>query len=141
MKFAKTMVHPFDIEHRVPDVLRRNIHDVLSGGVQKLVDFRVKESKRLAQLKHELRYEEARLHAALPAHAKILLKGKRLVLLQHLLKEQQFPDLDICDLMKGVDLVGKATKSPLFADKVAQATTSPEMLLQSSQGSNEKILG
>ena len=141
VKFAKTLVHPFDIEHRVPDVLRRNIHDVLSGGVQKLVDFRVKESKRLAQLKHELRYEEARLHAVLPAHAKIVLKGKSLVLLQHLLKEQQFPDLNICDLMKGVDLVGEATKSPLFADKVAQATTSPEMLLQSSQGSNEKILG
>ncbi len=43
--------------------------------------------------------------------------------------------------MKGVDLVGEASKSPLFGDKVVAATTSSELLLQSSTSANAKICG
>ena len=137
VRFAKTLTHPFDIEHRAPDVLRSNIHDVLCGGVQELVDTRVNQS-RLTQLRHELRFEEARLQSSLPPHARVVLKGKSLVLFQHLLREQQFAGLEVCDLMKGVDLVGEASKSPLFGDKVVAATTSSELLLQSSISANAK---
>ncbi len=87
-RLAKTLTHPFDIEHRVPGVLRSNIHDVLCGGVQQLVDACVNQSKRLTQLRHELRFEEARLQSSLPPHARVVLEGKSLVLFQHLLREQ-----------------------------------------------------
>ena len=53
----------------MPDVLQNNIRDMWRRGVQQLVDARVNISKRLTQLRHELRFEEARLQASLPPHA------------------------------------------------------------------------
>ena len=139
VKFARTLTHPFDVENRVPDVLRISIFNMLCGGVQNLANKRLEQSKRLTQLRYELRFEEARLHALLSPHARVVLKGKSIVLFQHLLKEQGFQDMEVCDLLQGVDLVGQASKSPLFGEKVVRATTTPELLLQSSVSANQKI--
>ena len=139
VKFAKTLTHPFGVEHRVPDVLRRCIFQMLCGGVQDLANKRLEQSKKLTQLRYELRFEEARLHALLSPHARVVLKGKSIVLFRHLLKEQGFQDMEVCDLLQGVNLVGEASKSPLFGEKVVQATTTPELLLQSSVSANQKI--
>ena len=138
-KFAKTLTHPFDVENRVPDVLRMSIFQMLCGGVQNLANKRLEQSKRLTQLRYELRFEEARLHALLSPHARVVLKGKSIVLFPHLLKEHGFQDMEVCELLQGVDLVGEASKSPLFGEKVVQATTTPELLLQSSVSANQKI--
>ena len=139
VKFAKTLTHPFDVEHRVPDVLRQSIFQMLCGGVQELANKRLEQSKRLTQLRYELRFEEARLHALLSPHARVVLKGKSIVLFRHLLKEQGFQNMEVCELLQGVNLVGEASKSPLFGEKVVQATTTPELLLRSSVSSNQKI--
>ena len=48
--------------------------------------------------------------------------------------------MEVCDLLQGVDLVGEASKSPLFGTKLVQATTTPELLLQSSMSATQKIL-
>ena len=96
VKFAKTLTHPFDVEHRVPDVLRQSIFQMLCGGVQELANKRLEQSKR-------------------------------------------FQNMEVCELLQGVNLVGEASKSPLFGEKVVQATTTPELLLRSSVSSNQKI--
>ena len=139
VKFARTLTHPFDVENRVPDILRISIFNMLCGGVQNLADKRLEQSKKLTQLRYELRYEEARLHALLPPHARVVLKGKSIVLFRHLLEEHSFPDMEVCDLLQGVELVGKASRSPLFGEKIVQATTTPELLLQSSVSANQRI--
>ena len=117
-----------------------NIFHLLTGGVQEIANKRVMQAKRLTQMRWELRFEEARMQAALPPHAKTVLKGKSIILLQRLLEEQNFPDVEIGQLLKGVDLVGQASKSPLFGTKVVAASTTPEFLLQASPASNEKIM-
>ena len=53
---------------------------MLCGGVQELANKRLEQSKRLTQLRYELRFEEARLHALLSPHARVVLKGKSIVL-------------------------------------------------------------
>ena len=84
VKFARTLTHPVDVENRVPDVLRMSIFNMLCGGVQNLANKRLEQSKRLTQLRYELRFEEARLHALLSPHARVVLKGKSIVLFRHL---------------------------------------------------------
>ena len=75
----------------------------------------------------------------LPPHARVVLKGKSIVLFRHLLKEHGFQEMEVCDLLQGVDLVGQASKSPLFGEKIVRATTTPELLLQSSVSASQKI--
>ena len=140
VKFARTLTHPFDVENRIPDVLRRSIFQMLCGGVQELANKRLEQSRRLTQLRYELRFEEARLHSLLSPHARVVLKGKSILLFRHLLEEHGFPDMGVCELLQGVDLVGDASKSPLFGTKLVHATTTPELLLQSSASANQKIL-
>lgn len=140
VKFARTLTHPFDVENRIPDVLRRSIFQMLCGGVQEMANKRLEQSKRLTQLRYEMRFEEARLHSLLSPHARVVLKGKSILLFRHLLEEQGFPDMEVCELLQGVDLVGDASKSPLFGTKLVHATTTPELLLQSSTSANQKIL-
>ena len=44
VKFAGTVTHPFDVENRIPDVLRRSIFQMLCGGVQELANKRLEQS-------------------------------------------------------------------------------------------------
>ena len=86
-------------------------------------------ANKIVKLQKELAAEEIRLHLTSPEHVQTVLKGKNILLLKHLLKEEGFPDLDVPDLMTGVDLVGVPSKSPLFDVKVVPARTNEQFLL------------
>ncbi|CAK9052971.1 unnamed protein product [Durusdinium trenchii] len=83
--------------------------------------------------------EYHRFHLSLPEHAREVLKGKRLLLFKHLLQESGCPDLEAFDLMQGVHLVGVATRSPFFGDKIVPATTTPEFAVLSNKWQRKKI--
>lgn len=93
----------------------------------------------MATLAKELQPEEDRFLSTLPAHAQTVLKGKRLVLFRHLLREYACPDLEPVDLMAGTALVGTPTKSPLFDTKIKPATTTPEYALLTSKWLRKKL--
>ena len=90
-------------------------------------------------MEKELRYEEARLHSTLPDHAREVVKGKNLLLWAKLLEETSFPDKGVFELMKGVDLVGKPDKSPLFETKEVPAKSSEALLLESAKWRRERL--
>ena len=136
---AKRACHPFDRENVIPDVLKRNIFDLFAEGSSFVANKRLHSARKIAQLRKELASEEIRFHQTLPEHAQTVLKGKNILLLKHLLREEGFADLQVPELMTGVDLVGIPSKSPLFDVKVVPACTTEQFLLWGAK-SNRAIL-
>ena len=96
--------HPFDVQHFVPDQVKRNIFAILTQGHAAFAGQRLSLVKKLSGLQRELQYEEARFHSVLPDHVREVIKGKSVLMWIHLLKETGFEDHGVFDLMKGVDL-------------------------------------
>ena len=125
---ARRAIHPFDQQNEIPDILKTNLFDLFTKGSSFVIDRRMQSANKIIKLQKELAAEEIRFHHTLPDHVQTVLKGKNILLLKHL-KEEGFPDLDVPDLMTGVDLVGVPSKSPLFDVKVVPASTNEQFLL------------
>ena len=136
---ALELNHPFDDKFAVEDLTRVNVFSMLTKGKSWVAHQRLNFARRLVTLSKELAPEEARFHLSLPEHAREVLKGKRLLLFKHLLQESGCPDLEAFDLMQGVHLVGVATRSPFFGDKIVPATTTPEFAVLSNKWQRKKI--
>ena len=83
-------------------------------------------------MKQELSAEERRYQATLSLHAQQVLKGKSILLWRKLLDDSGFPDQGVKELIEGVALVGRPTKSELYGWKEVPATASVEDLLASA---------
>ncbi|CAE7725435.1 unnamed protein product [Symbiodinium sp. CCMP2592] len=136
---ALKLDHPFDDAAAIDDSTRRNIFDLLTKGLSSVAQKRINAIKKVNQMAKELSVEEARFQTSLPQHAQEVLKGKRILLWRKLLQETGFPDVSVSELMEGVDLVGKPTKSPLFEWKEVPATSSVQDLLDSSVWRNHAL--
>ena len=133
--------HPFDASDSIDDQVKRNIFELFTGGFMPSARKRLSMQKRLAAMKKELAVEERRYQASLPPHAQAVLKGKNILLWRKLLVETGFPDLDAQELMEGVPLIGRPTKSPLYDWKEIPATCTREDLLASSVWRNKMLSG
>ena len=110
VKKALKLAHPFDQLYSVEDVTRRNLFDLLTGGFSHVAHKRLQFAKKLACWSKELAVEEARYFATLPEHVQKVLRGKKLLLYKKVLMEAGCPDLEPCEMMTGLDLVGTASK-------------------------------
>ena len=118
-----------DRENVIPDVLKHHIFDLFAKGSSFVTEKRLHIARKIVQLRKELAVEEMRFHQTLPEHAQTVLKGKNILLLKNLLQEEGFADLQVPELMTGVDLVGTPSKSSLFDVKVVPACTTEQFLL------------
>ena len=139
IKLAQNLVHPFDKQFVIPDILRLNIFNLITEGIGFVADVRTKTANLINILSQGLRYEEARYNASLPEHAQTVLKGKNILLFKKLLEDTGFEGVSAVDMMAGVHLVGAPDKSPLFESKFVPATTTSDYLLASSTWLREKI--
>ena len=139
IKLAQNLVHPFDKQFVIPDILRLNIFNLIPKGIGFVADVRAESANLINKLFQELRFEEARYHAALPQHAQTVLKGKNVLLFKQLLEDNGFEGVSAVDMMSGVQLVGTPEKSPLFESKLVPATTTSDYLLSSSTWLRKKI--
>ena len=139
IKLAQNLVHPFDKQFVIPDILRLNIFNLIAKGIGFVADVRTKSANLINMLSQELRFEGARYHASLPQHAQIVLKGENILLFKKLLEDNGFEDISAVDMMAGVQLVGTPEKSPLFESKFVPATTTSDYLLASSTWLRKKI--
>ena len=136
---ALALEHPFDSKFQTEDVTRRNLFQLLTQGTHEVAKERLNFARKLAVMSKELAAEEQRFHLSLPPHAQRVLKGKRVLLFKHLLKEFKCPDLEASALLQGVDLVGVASRSPFFDVKLVPPTTTPNFCLLSSRWQRKKI--
>ena len=72
IKLAQNLVHPFDKQFVIPDILRLKIFNLITKGIGFVADVRTKSANLINKLSQELRFEEARYHASSPKHAQIV---------------------------------------------------------------------
>ena len=137
---AITAEHPFDSVCCIDDQARRNVFDLLTGGLSKLAKARLQSASRIKAMSEELEPAEKAFQATLSGHAKQVLHGKRVVLWRKLLEETGFQDMAVSDLIEGVDLVGKPSKSPLYDWKDLPPTCSPDELLSSAEWRRKSLI-
>ena len=90
IKLAQNLVHPFDKQFVIPDILRLNTFNLTTKGIGFGADVRTKSANLINTLSQELRFEEARYHASLPKHAQIVLKGKNILLFKRTMALRTF---------------------------------------------------
>lgn len=139
VRLAELVKHPCVEAFAVEDNARRNLFDLLTKGKSYVAKQRIDFARNMASLAKELQYEEERYFATLPEHAQRVLKGKKLLLFRHLLKDLGCPDLEPADLMVGAELVGTPSKSPLFDTKIKPATSTPAYALLTSKWLRKKL--
>ena len=139
VRLAETLNHPFDDSFAIEDLTRQNIFELLTKGISHVANKRLGFARRIATLANELKHDEKRFQASLPPHAQEVLKGKRVLLFRYLLKEVGCPDMEVADLMLGLDLVGVASKSPFFDTKITPATATPQFALISARWQRKRI--
>ena len=131
--------HPFLEARPIDDKLKRNAFFILTEGLSSVAKFRITSIQKLSKMKQELSNEERRYQATLPLHAQQMLKGKSILLWRKLLDDTGFPDKGVKELIEGVVLVGKPSKSELYGWKEVPATASVDDLLASSPWRNVEV--
>eukprot|EP00435_Cladocopium_sp_Y103_P035915 s3494_g9.t1 len=118
----------------------------LDAEITKLMaDPRHKPSAQEGRMKRrslELKEQEAKLHASLPAHLQRVLEGKKLLLWKEILLDLQYPDAGVIDdVIKGFSLTGWATATGVFEPWVRKPDYSLEHLLKLAPALNASVTG
>ena len=121
----------------VQQVLRENLHGNAFDLAKKRIQYLWKWSSRATELKQA----EAEHKARMPPHLAELLRNKRLLLLQEMLEDLDYPDKELVkDISEGFKLTGWLKASGVFPKAVRQAQYSVETLRLLSKGLNAAIL-
>ena len=131
---ALKIPHPASASLIVPDVLRRNLFNILTTGLASVAKQRANFLKDMTELKKTLISEESKLRGTMSKSVSSATKEKALVLWRELLKAAHFEDWEIVahHMEKGVDLVGLEVESKLYAKKLQPPMMTPEQLLGQS---------
>jgi len=103
---------------------------------------RTEEIKRWVTLATENSAKETDLKAALSPRIAEILKGKKLWLLESLIRDSGHEDTSLVeDIQRGFDLTGSLPKSGVFSQKFRPASMTCEDLRQVSDVGREALLG
>ena len=141
MEQAIVTGHPMDAASSVPDITKNALFRIFTTEPSNLAQQRMATIKRLQARRNELMHKERELHDSMPPHLRVILKGKQLLLLKELLIETNFGDSALVDdIVKGFDVVGKASVSNELHKRIQIATITPEELRLRSALSRRAIL-
>ena len=126
---TKYIEHPLDLQVPLPDILLRAIATVVQLGPQQVAERRAKHCADILKRIKELEQDEKDLHSKLDPQVASVLKGKNLLVWKELLRQTDYPDLDIVDeVMEGIRLVGPAAESKAFPAGMTPAQQTVEQL-------------
>ena len=124
------------LSQNVMQMLRRNFE----SEPYKLVEDRAKFLAKWTARCKELEQKEKVLHENLAEHLKGVLRGKRLLLMQEILEDLQYPDVNlVSDICGGFKLSGWLQKSNVFPASLKRPEQSLESALKIAKGLNHNI--
>ena len=133
--------HPASLFESVSDTMKAAITANANLKHEAIINYRASWLKRWMKRAKELKGQEEKLREGMPHQRKAILKGKRLALLEEILKAEGYPDLLLPKhILKGFDLVGICGDSPAMPDDFQPATLSVEDLATHSWRSNKAIV-
>ena len=113
---CRTVEHPFDKLHAVPDSLKQCLFDMLVKGPAWVVQRRASLLKVWTGWASELEVDERLLKDSLDPQVAKVLQGKRLLLLERIAKSIGWTDTGVfAELRQGFDLIGHHKHSGVFA--------------------------
>lgn len=115
--------HPKDLVGQVGELMQKanlmNFHQPPHLLAQQHINF----VKKYSALALDLKAEELKFRYAMPRHIRELMQGKRLALWDRILKDLDYPDVDLIpDMVKGFPLSGWMPKSHVFPHSVKHPT-------------------
>ena len=124
LDMARNLVHPLDGDLAISDWTKQALFDLLTTPPSSIASKRADFLKHVLEVRSRLEPDEAALHGSMAPHIRRVMKGKRLLLLQHLLAECGYDDMGVMDdLVGGAALTG-VQKVPPYADRKISAAAS-----------------
>ena len=139
---SKQLWHPFDELRNLPDCLTRCLFNCLKMGPVEMTKQRIQTLQLWTQWEKELRKDERALHDRLHGKVANVLKGKKLLLLEKLATQINWPDTKLHqELREGFKLTGYASPSGIFKTDVRPAGFDKEQLMQDAKFLKPLLLG
>ena len=128
---AKKVYHPLDSENELPKGLKASLEANMVADRRALFLRRKLALMKAEILAKKLEQDESKLHSAMPSWMQTVMQGKRILLLESLLRQHNFDDMEAIELLKsGVRLSGVSECPAAFDVKVKSATSTEAELRQ-----------
>ncbi|CAE7811218.1 unnamed protein product [Symbiodinium sp. CCMP2592] len=125
MQSAASFRHPSECDVELPADLEETLSAVSRMSCAELARRRCRFLHSILQRSHELSQREASLHSGLAPHAKAVLRGKRLLLLEELLSSLGHEDTRlVSDICSGFKLTGWLAPSGVMEPKITAPSES-----------------
>ena len=138
---AVNLGHPKSFLKALPCELERVVESLTTLCDYDLVTHRSNWLKRWTKRASDLSMDEVALQKQLDIKAREVVKGKRILLFEEMLRESQYYDMDVINILKeGVPMVGAVKESGHFARTFKPALITVELLEEKSLDINRAIL-
>jgi hypothetical protein len=138
---AKSLVHPFDQPYALDADSLQAAFDILTRGKIDTLKFRATALARYSALAKQLAAEESNLHDSLDKEVAKVIKGKRTLLLDRMLKEIAYDDPSlISDIREGFRITGDLSDCNEFPSQFKPAAVSREELVDAAVWSVETLM-
>ena len=128
---AKKVCHPLDSENELPKELKASLEANMVADRRALFLRRKLALMKAEILAKKLEQDESKLHLGMPSWMQTVMQGKRILLLESLLRQHNFDDMEAIELLKsGVRLSGVSECPAAFDVKVKSATSTEAELRQ-----------
>eukprot|EP00435_Cladocopium_sp_Y103_P073792 s107_g45.t1 len=115
--------HPTLVSSMFPAEMKKVVEHTVFSSQRTLAQERTAELRRWALLAEELQNENLELLNTISERRRDILRGKRLVLMEKLLKDAKHQDGNlIADIVRGFDLTGQLPKAHVFKSKLRPAS-------------------
>ena len=128
---ARNLVHPLDGDLAISDWTKQALFDLLTTHPSSIASRRAAFLKHVLEVRLRLEPDEAALHGSMAPHIQRVMKGKRLLLFQHLLAEYEYDDMGVMDELVGGAALTGVQKVPPYADRKISASASTREILES----------
>ena len=133
--------HPSNICGELAPLVLKAVDDNLNKSPECLIMFRAKWLKKWIKRAQELEDDEKALHLSMPPHRRRILVGKRILLLKEIIKDMEYPDPQIADLIaNGFDLIGTCGGRNVLPQDFQPAVLIAQDLETHAEASNKAIL-
>ncbi|CAE7725562.1 unnamed protein product [Symbiodinium sp. CCMP2592] len=139
---ALTLKHPIDTAVALDQDQLDAICFCMKNTEKEVVDHRKLQLLKIKILAKKFEADEARLHSSFDPWFEKVVAGKRLLLWKHLLEQNGFDDMQVCDfMMSGVPIVGQSACPQPFNRKIVPATMSEQDLKGTASFRRKVMLG
>ena len=133
--------HPRTLEAAIPPVLKEAILQHKSLTQEKIAKARAVFFAKWLKVAQDMQAEELKLKEGMSKERRKILQPKRLLVWRAMLKEANYPDMDVVDeTIKGTDLVGEAPATGIFNIKFRPAKRTVEDLVSCAPAVREAII-